>query len=202
MNKTKKIILTLNLLLLFSQFLYADTLLRLGDNMYEYMKANLVKFSMPAGNVSPWVEGQDTLIFFYKEGFDFSKPKFFSTKNQTVFAVLQEKNSNAYFLFDTENDSILDYKSDALFLPLWLVIANSKNIDPDPAKIDKYLNSTFNSFQSNDGLKVDGEQKAFVDSLNLAKTDVNFPNRDLYYMLYYYTKFTNKDPSQALLAMI
>ena len=192
-----------SVILLFSIFniLVAQSrLLNLGDTIYSYLANNPVKFKKPVENISSWVEGKNLTILTYQTGIDSTKPNFLSSKG-VAFGVLQGKNPNAYFLFDTDGDGTLDYRTNTALLPIWLVNYTSKIYDSSSMAVTNILDTFYNAFQSDSGLVLNHRTKPAFDILTQCAEDTLFPNRDLVYQLWYYIIMTTRDPSQALMAM-
>ncbi len=175
-------------------------LLKIGDSIPSYMKRNLVRFSIPMGDISNWPEGQHISAFTYQRGVDSSMPSFLVSRG-IPFGVLQGIPPHAYYLFDTDGDGALDYKSEEAILPIWLVSYTSKVRDSSSTEFKSVLDTFFSAFQSDSGLILNSTTKPAFDALSSSAKDTTLANRDLFYMFSYYFEFTEKDASQALVAM-
>jgi hypothetical protein len=175
-------------------------LLNIGDTLYTYMQRNLIKYKLPMGDISSWIEGKDITILTYQPGVDSSKPNFLSWRG-IPFGVLEGIRPNAYYLFDTDGDGTLDYRTDKPLTPIWLVSYNSKVVDSTSILLDNVLNIFFKAFQSDTGLVVNDQTKPAFATLMGCSKDTLFPNRDLVYQLWYNTIFAKRDPAQSLMAM-
>lgn len=175
-------------------------LLQIGDTISTYMLRNPVKFQVPVDPISQWREGEHVLLLTYQRGEDSLKPAFLSTCG-IVFGVLQGTPPNAYYLFDTNGDGILDYRTTRALLPIWVVAACSKGIDTSAAQLNFVLNTIYDAFQSDSGLTVNARTKPAFTDLFAGRSDTLYPNRDLFYMLYCYITQLDEMPSQAMLAI-
>jgi hypothetical protein len=175
-------------------------LLKAGDSIPDYMTRNPVKFAMPMGDLSQWAEGLNVRLLTYQQGNDSSKPTFLSSRG-VPFGVLQGIPPGAYFLFDTDGDGRLDYRTEKVLLPIWLVTRGSKTIDGSSTKVKDLFNILFDAFQSNEGMVLNDRTKPVFAAITQCNRDTLFPNRDIVYQLWYYFTFTERDPSQAVTAM-
>ena len=175
-------------------------LLNIGDTVYTYMQKHPVKYRLSVNDISTWIEGTNVKMLTYQNGIDSTKPNILS-HNGIPFGVLEGAPPHAYYLFDTDGDGALDYKTDEAIVPIWFVSYNSKIIDSTSSGVKIILDTFYNSFQSDSGLIVTARtQSAFTALINSAK-DSLVVNRDLIYQLYYYLIMTERDPAQALLAI-
>ena len=175
-------------------------LLQIGDTISTYMLRNLVKFKVPAGRISQWSEGQHVILYTYQRGADSLKPAFLSADGMT-FGVLEGVSPNAYYLFDTDGDGILDYRTTQAILPIWIVGACSKVIDTSATQVNFVLDTFYNSFQSDSGLSLNPRTKPAYADLFAGRSDTLYPNRDLFYMLYCYISQLKETPSLAMLSI-
>ncbi len=173
--------------------------LSIGDSLSEYMKQYPVKFKRRMDDISDWTEGRDIDALMYTKGYDDRFPVVLSS-GKTPFGVAQRAKSKAYFLFDTDGDGKLDYRSETAFLPIWLVLRHSPVQDPEDRTPDKFMGLLYDTFQSDKGPADAGWIKQALGLLKPYYMDRGMPNRDLMYLLYYYIAFTKK-PEQAILAM-
>lgn len=174
-------------------------LLEIGGSLPDYMKKYPLRYKRPMDDISEWSEGKNIEILLYAREYDAQYPVILSSGG-TPFGVLQEKESKAQFLFDTDGDGKLDHRSETPFVPIWLVFRNSTIQDRNDRTADKFMKLLYDTFQSNSG---PGDGSRIKEALSLLKpyyTESNRPNRDLMYLLYYYIKFTDR-PEQAIRAM-
>lgn len=167
-------------------------ILQIGDSLNSFIKEYPPKSYQKIEDKSGWVEFGQMAYFFYKKEFDSRFPTFMVWNKSVPFGVLQGEPPDAYFLYDTDGDSILDYKTTHFFFPFFLVEANSPNLDPKNLDIKKTLDVFYNTFQSNEGPY---ESEVFKNALKNDFTpflkDTNKPDRDLFFLLAQYTIHTN-----------
>jgi len=175
-------------------------LLRIGDAIPEYLARNPVKFTMPMGDLSQWAEGLNVRLLTYQQGNDSSKPAFLSSGG-VPFGALQGVPPDAYFLFDTDGDGRLDYRTAKVLLPIWLVTRTSKVVDGTSTQVRDLFDILYEAFQSNEGMVLNDRTKPVFTAITKCNRDTLFPNRDIVYQLWYYFTFTERDPSQAISAM-
>lgn len=176
-----------------------ENFLQLGDSLGRFIKENPPKYYTAMGGEPSWVEMGQLEFFSYKEKLDGRYPNFMVWNKKVTFGVLQGEAPNAYFLYDTDGDNILDYKTTYFFLPPFIVESNSPNLDPKNQDIKKTLDVFYNTFQSDEGPYA---SKAFKDALTNDfapfKNDTNKPNRDLFFLLAQYMMHV-KTPDLAIM---
>jgi len=174
--------------------------LKIGDTLSVYMLKYLVKYEYPLGDISNWQEGKNITALTYAKKTDAKIPAILMTSTKIPFGAVQGKASNAYFLFDTDGDAALDYRTTKPLLPIWLVLHDSKIIDEKDSIPKKYLDLLYATFQADSGPSAPEKVKTAVSMFCDYYNDTTKPNRDLMYLFNYYINFTDK-PQQALIAM-
>jgi hypothetical protein len=108
--------------------------------------------------------------------------------DDTFYGFLLTKGNKSYFVYDTNGDSILDYKSDLDILPYWLVSPNNIKISQN-SNFTKSLDILYRALKSNEGMKnkiVSGYNSIIIN--NFTK---DYPDRNLIYELYLYHDLVN-----------
>jgi len=195
MNKLKLVLVLV--IFLFNTNAFSQNLLKEGDSLQNFVKNNLVKFRVPDDKiVSDWKEGIATLYTFSKV-WDDTKPILVFVNEFYPIGVLQGTSPHAYYIFDIDGDGILDKKTDSFILPYWVVYGNSKNKTKND-NLSKIMDLFYDSFQSDIGPYNNKKMIEAFNIMNQYKEDIDKENRDLIYLLFFYTKYSVDLPSQSL----
>lgn len=112
-------------------------------------------------------------------------------KPEQYYGVLDGSPPNAYFLFDTNGDGDLDYRTSEGYIPNWILFHSPMKREK-PDKFISLCNEIYSIFNSEIGpteISIGNSIKKMVDVIH----DPNAPNRDLYYSLFSYISNT-KNP--------
>ena len=153
----------------------------------------------PGPDISLWHEGKSPQFATYQEGIDPDVPLIIISIDDIPFSVMQGKPPSAYNLYDTDGDGLLDFQTDELFVPLWVVLQNSRVIDAQKNDIKHIMDIFYEQFQSDMGPDKQTFRQAYI-AFEPFHEDISVPNRDLMYLLYYYNEMVPY-PTQALYAM-
>ena len=179
--------------------IFSYDLLKIGDNVSQYIIDNPIKVKFGQQSISDWPEGNITLLGYGKAG-DGKSPIIIFSNDEYLIGVLQGTSSNAYYLFDINGDNILDTKSSTPILPYWPVFLSSKN-KTNTNNISPILELTYDSFQSDEGPMKNPKMQQSLKSLFAFKDDVNSENRDLAYLYYFYQANSGLYPEQSLICI-
>lgn len=158
--------------------------LKIGDNIYDYFFANPIKYNSANYKLSNWYEG-NVKFYSYTQGDDTTKPHIInSCQGKFLFGVLQGGSPNSYYLFDTDGDKILDYKTDEFLLPPWVIEVNSPNKN-SKNNIKPIMDLLYESFNSDLGPS-NPKMIAAIQSFTQYEADTSMANRDLVYLLKFY----------------
>ena len=171
--------------------------LKEGDNLREYLHKNLVKYEKEVNPISSWPEGK-TKICTYNTKVDGTSPVVLVINDSFPIGVLQGTSPNAYFLFDFDGDGILETKTNTAALPYWVVKITSINKTRND-NITKILDIIYQGFQNDNGPIA--STISSMQAIDEYKSDVNFGNRDLVYLIYFYTAYSQKLREQSLAAI-
>lgn len=193
----KKLALMLVLICLLSQIVFGAELLKEGDNLAEYLQENLVKYRVDLQPLSDWPEGK-AAAYLYDTAMDGTTPVIIVVDDKYVIGVLQGLSPNAYYLFDSDGDGILDLRTDFGFLPFWVVLMTSTNRSQND-NISEIMDVLYQGYQSNEGPMRNTIIAA--QAMEKFKNDPEAENRDLIYLLYFYLTHNQEIPAQSLEAI-
>jgi hypothetical protein len=176
-------------------------LLKIGDSVRAYLNQHPIKYSAKIQGTVNWREAGMLEYGMYIKGVDDTHPAILLWDKQIPIGVLQGKPPSSYFLFDTDGDGVLDYRSNELILPTYIVLSNSPIVDPSRNELKKLLDAHYEAFQSDAGPYENKEfRNALASAFNPYAADNLKPNRDLFYLLSYYLGHA-KEPKLALAAI-
>jgi hypothetical protein len=185
MRQLRKVLLLILVINLYSQNLISQDLLKIGDNLYSYFKTHPPKYSSSPYTVNIWKESEIKFYSYTKEN-DGTKPYILYTDGgKFLIGVLQGKSPNACYLFDTDGDMKLDFKTDNWFIPFWVIAVKSKT-DSESNTVPDLMTDMYDSFNSNEGIANPKYTSAFMKETEYYK-DTTLVNRDLIYLLYLYS---------------
>ncbi len=193
----RKTLLTLLTFFILCPMVFGIGLMKMGDNLPEYLKKNPVKYQIQLNPISDWAEGKAT-AYSYSNNTDGNSPIIIFVNDDSPIGVLQGKEPKAYYLLDLDGDGNLDTKTVNIILPYWVVSKNSSN-KTDYDNITGIMEEMYQGFQSDDGPML--AIMNTMQTINSYKNDIKLENRDLVYLLYYYDTYNQLLPSQALLAI-
>ncbi|HOM86563.1 MAG TPA: hypothetical protein PLH80_00130 [Spirochaetota bacterium] len=192
----KKILLPLIITVFIHTNIYSYDLLKIGDNVTNYIKTNPVKYKLTNQKLSNWPEGVVTLLA-YDTKVDGKSPIIVFALDKYPIGVLQGTSPNAYYIFDIDGDGILDTKTDKGIVPFWVVYANSKNKSKND-NITSIFNLVYESFQSDEGPYINQKFKESINKLYEFNKNINIENRDLAYLFLFYQLYNQYFPEQSL----
>jgi len=194
----KKLFLFITLYINIIITIFSQELL-IGSNLSDYVVKNIEKYDQVyvLGPAHAW----NDIILRYS--YDSNESAATLVSYQQIgqiggfFGVLLGKSPNAYYLLDTDNDNILDKKSEYLIIPYWILIP--KHISNDDKNIKEYFDALYISFQDKYGPNGINSQlnKARNMLLNAIKNE-DTVNRDIYYMMDSYNGYCMAYPDVAL----
>ena len=175
-----------------------QSLLKVGDNIYSYLRENPVKYNKPNNKMNNWAEG--TIGFYsYTKGRESSTPYILhSCEGKFLIGVLQGTKPNAYYLIDLDGDGVLDYKTATFVMPTWVIEANSPTHSKEN-NLYPLIEVMYESFNSDLGPSNPKMIGALTTIMTFYK-DTTLANRDLICMLDFYIKNVNK-PEIAMYAI-
>jgi len=167
-------------------------LLKLGDNLFEFISKNPPAFKKDQIKMSEWIEGEVEL-FSYSESRPTDYPiVFYSSITKKPFGVLQnDKKNEAIYLFDTDGDSIIDFKSGKFILPFWLIKINSNNCS-SVNNIKEFLDTQYSIFQSDLGPKDTEKLLTVIKKYGSFYEDNSIENRDILSALFLFSYNSNE----------
>lgn len=185
MRQLRKVLLVILVINFFSQNLISQDLLKIGDNLYSYFETYPPKYSSSPYTVNIWKESEIKIYSYTKEN-DGTKPYILYTDGgKFLIGILQGKSPNAYYLFDTDGDMKLDFKTENWFIPFWVIAVKSKT-DSKSNTVPDLMTDMYDSFNSNEGIANPKYTHAFMKETEYYK-DTTLVNRDLIYLLYLYS---------------
>lgn len=193
----KKIAVILVLFSFLGSFVFGADLLEEGDNLTEYLQKNPVKYQMELKPISSWPEGK-TMAYAYDTKGDGTSPIIIVVDGTYPIGVMQGSSPNAYYLFDFDGDGNLDLKTEISVLPYW-VVAKTSTKKTKKDNISKVLDVAYQGYQSDEGPML--STLMTIQTIEGFKSDTNLENRDLIYLLYFYTNYNQKLPTQSLSAI-
>lgn len=176
--------------------------MRPGDSIPEYMKTHPVTRKREIAGFSKWVEGIRLTMATYNEVKPDSAPEpmFLLANGKIPYGVMQGQPPGAFFLFDTDCDGKLDFRTTQAILPICIVLSTSQTKNPLDRTIVQVLDWHYRTFQSEKG-PADRSLIERADRLiETFQAEASKPNRDLAYLIWYYQEMID-NPKQALLAM-
>jgi hypothetical protein len=183
--------------LFISGSVYSYDMLKIGDNVVEYVQKNPVKIKL--NNIKPiseWPEGR-VIFYTYSQKAGESPVIVFANFNYCI-GVLQGKGTNSYYLFDLDGDNNLDTKTTFDVLPYWVVLADSTNRSKKD-NITRIMDELYQAYQDDEG---PADRLIGVNQMIAAFfPDNNIPNRDMAYLLYFYMKYNQALPEQSISAL-
>jgi len=173
--------------------------LEIGDTLHVYLAKQPAVYSLGDQKISDWLEGQKVSFMAYDQAGKPGPPYILTSTNEIPFGVLEGNSPEAYYLFDTNGDGALDFKTEKPFLPIYLVDWSSTNRDSKSNKLTSMLDILYDSYNSVDGFSMNETTKTIWDGFLEAGNNYDYANRDLIYVLKYY--FSAETPEIALAAM-
>lgn len=127
--------------------------------------------------------------------------KFLVIQDQYVVGVLQQVNGIDQILIDANGDGSLDYESQFLAIPYWVVAQKYHHNSSAANNVEELLNQLVESFNSDQNPYLSGTHKKLTEDLLEFSSNESKPNRDLTYALYSYYTLGNQYPWAALQAI-
>lgn len=174
--------------------------LKIGDNFRQYLKDHPIKYKIQAPTKSDWPERN---IFFgvFEKPRNPKNPAFLLSQGKIPFGVMQGAEGQTYFLYDTDGDSILDFKTEKNLLPPWVIINTVKNKDKSTNNLKEILDLMYETHKSKEG-HADKTKIIKAGELILKEAkDPQRPNRDLIYLINYYLNVMQFSPKLAIKTM-
>lgn len=169
-----------------------------GDNLLEYLKDHSQLFIHGDLRVSHWKEGA---VGIYTQQKDSAEGvKVILSVGRYPLAVLRDDGPESYVLIDTNGDGVLDVRREELFIPFWVVFKNSPNKTSDE-RILYVMELMYQAFQSDAGPAQSDEMKKAFATIDSYALDEEKENRDLFYMLYFYSGYNLKEQELSLLTL-
>ncbi|MFY0645001.1 MAG: hypothetical protein JXR19_11085 [Bacteroidia bacterium] len=145
-----------------------------GDNLKTEFRKMTKPFYFSAPSFTSWTEGSDMLIIAAKPNINDCDFVFIALQDTTLIGIFTTKAPNV-FMFDTENNSILDKSSDFFLLPLWTVKNKTKIISSDKTILELLDKMYEETLQAND-LELD--EKTIIEYKKY-QTDTTLANRHI-----------------------
>ncbi len=145
-----------------------------GDNLKTEFEKMTNRFYFSAPKFTDWLEGANMLLISSKPNPNDCDFVFIALQDSTLIGVFTTKSPNV-FMFDTENNSILNITSDLFLLPLWTVKNKAKITSSDKAIIELLDLMYEQTLQAND---LNLEEKT-IKQYEQYKTDTTLANRHI-----------------------
>lgn len=184
------------LLCLITTSVSAQPSLRQGDNLAEYIKSFETLYFKGQSKISLWIEGEINIYATSAEAEE-DQPKIIMSHNGYPFAVMQGKSPDVHYLIDTTGDRILNLTRKHLFVPFWVVYENSATKNQDEG-ILKIMDLMYIAFQSDQGPSENPDMKEAFSLIESCARDKEKANRDLVYIVFFYSGFGPIEPEQSL----
>jgi hypothetical protein len=171
--------------------LKAQEVLEEGDNLAEYIKTHETLHLKGKTRISSWLEGQINLYATSKDPRE-GEPLIILSEGKYPFAVIQGAPPDRYYLIDATGDRILDMRRTELFIPFWVVFENSTEIGP-PREIFHIMNLLYEALRSPEDPSKNPKMKQGLTIIEQYAGDAKKSNRDLVYLLYFYTRHNREE---------
>ena len=169
----------------------------IGDNVLDAFEANTPQFKTPGPTILPIPEG--TIDFWkYRASTTERDVKFLVVNDRHVVGVLQHVSGQDVILIDQDGDGTLDYSSDILRVPYWVVARTGSATAGAPDNVGPFLDRAFAHFNGDANPYASGAHDDLLASLISAVSDASLPNRDVLYALFEYYRLGNRHPRMAL----
>jgi hypothetical protein len=169
---------------------FGQNQLKIGEDIYTYFSENPVKYNNPGIKASQWLEGTVGFYAYSREQSSNYPYIIHSCGGKFLFGILQGKEDSAYYIFDLNGDKLLDYKSEELLLPPWVIAINSPKKGTEN-NIDQILDKMYSSFNSNMGPTNSLMTESIIEIMSFYK-DSSIINRDIVAFLEFYINSADK----------
>jgi len=177
-------------LLLGSQ-MQAQDLLEQGDDLSEYIKTSEMLYLKGKRRISAWLEGEIYLYSTTAES-EVGQPLVITSQKKFPFAIVQGQPPNSHYLIDTTGDRILNVTRKKLFIPFWVVFENSTKMGPQKGVLT-IMNLMYSALRANEHPATNPKMKQALSIIKEYAGDAEKANRDLVYLLYFYSRHNQNE---------
>ncbi len=177
--------------------LYAEDIALIEDNVLDLFNSYNPQYKTIGPKILNIPEGQ---IDFYKMKIDTDESdlKFLVIKDKYIIGVLQNVNGEDQLLIDANGDNLLDYYSQELTIPYWVVASECNNHSNNEYNLDIYFDEAIEIFNGEVNPYSSGLHYQFTQKLLVSVSAPETPNRDIIYALYDYYNHGDQYPWVAL----
>lgn len=178
----------------------AQAPLKLGDDVRAAFASDNPSHMVFGAAVVDIPEGT---IAFYKKAADSERNdrKYLVVLDRYVVGVLQDTGAGSEILVDADGNGTLDYASNVLRVPFWVVAREYSHTPEDADNVRPYMDHSIQNFNSTADPYSTGRHARLLVSLLDAVADPTTPNRDLLYALFDYHTLGNRYPWAAMQAI-
>ncbi len=197
----KKKILILVAMISLLNGLYADgKIFEIGDNISKYFKKHKPMYEVNEKAVFG-VEGFKP-IDMKDSWFSFLSTKkknnrndtFLIVSNKCLIGVMQTKDGHPEFLYDLDNDGILDVSLPKVIMPAYVLSASKYTKKTSNNNVKQYLDQLYDLFNGEKNPYKENRLRNLIEHLLELVKDTNTENRDVIYSIYFFYGMVSKNP--------
>jgi len=168
-------------ILFVSTFLYAESPLKIGDKYTSVEKNSII---LRSGQINALAESNVELLA-PNENLEFEDIILVKINKKNV-GILEFVDGKEQYIFDFDNDGILDLEVPFPMVPIW-IMTDSNEVKKDVNNnVEKYFNEIIELFNGTENPFVSGTISKVVDSIKWDIGDPRVTNRDVLYGIWLY----------------
>lgn len=168
-------------ILFVSTFLYAESPLKIGDKYTSVEKNSII---LRSGQINALAESNIELLA-PNENLEFEDIILVRINKKNV-GILEFVDGKEQYIFDFDNDGILDLEVPFPMVPIWIMTDSNEVKKDDNNNVEKYFNEIIELFNGTENPFEAGTISKVVDSIKWDIGDPRVTNRDVLYGIWLY----------------
>ncbi len=168
-------------ILFVSTFLYAESPLKIGDKYTSVEKNSII---LRSGQINALAESNIELLA-PNENLEFEDIILVKINKKNV-GILEFVDGKEQYIFDFDNDGILDLEVPFPMIPIWIMTDSNEVKKDDNNNVEKYFNEIIELFNGTENPFGSGTISKVVDSIKWDIGDPRVTNRDVLYGIWLY----------------
>jgi len=179
-EKMKKNVIVFFILFV-STFLYAESPLKIGDKYTSVEKNSII---LRSGQINALAESNIELLT-PNDNLEFEDIILVKINKKNV-GILEFVDGKEQYIFDFDNDGILDLEVPFPMVPIWIMTDSNEVKKDDNNNVEKYFNEIIELFNGTENPFGSGTISKVVDSIKWDIGDPRVTNRDVLYGIWLY----------------